>query len=213
MLITMITRSHIYPRASSHTKRHRLLRCVEYLCWSAGAALVVYAVFLLWSAADFQARETARLQAQQHELTQQHELIQETAPHVGELLGKISIARLGISAIVAEGVDDNTLRHAVGHFPESSLPDQPGNVALAGHRDTFFRALSRLRVKDIVTLETPRGKFEYEVIRTAVVTPSHVEYVRSSSPSDLTLVTCFPFHYVGPAPDRFVAQAVRIHPR
>ena len=203
----MITQSHIHPRASSHTKRHRLLRCVEYLCWSAGAVLVVYAVFWLWSAADFQARETARLQAQQHEP------IEETAPQAGDLLGKISIARLGISAIVAEGVDDSTLRHAVGHFPESSFPDQPGNVALAGHRDTFFRGLSRLRVNDIVTLETPRGKFEYEVIRTAVVTPRHVEYVRSSSPSDLTLVTCFPFHYVGPAPDRFIAQAVRIHPR
>jgi sortase A len=62
-------------------------------------------------------------------------------------------------------------------------------------------------------LETARGKFEYEVIRTAVVSPSHVEYARSSSPSDLTLVTCFPFHYVGPAPNRFIAQAVRIPPR
>jgi sortase A len=186
---------------------------VEYLCWFAGAVLVAYAVFWLWSAADFQARETARLQAQQHEFGQQHELIQETAPHAGELLGKISIARLGISAIVAEGVDDKTLRHAVGHFPQSSFPDQPGNVALAGHRDTFFRGLSRLRVKDIVMLETAHGKFEYEVIRTAVVSPSHVEYARSSSPSDLTLVTCFPFHYVGPAPNRFVVQAVRIHSR
>jgi len=207
MLITMITQSHIHPPASLHTKRHRLLRCVEYICWSAGAVLVAYAAFWVWSAADFQARETARLQAQQHEP------IEEARPHAGELLGKISIARLGISAIVAEGVDDKTLRHAVGHFPQSSFPDQPGNVALAGHRDTFFRGLSRLRVKDIVMLETARGKFEYEVIRTAVVSPSHVEYARSSSPSDLTLVTCFPFHYVGPAPDRFIAQAVRIPPR
>ena len=83
-------------------------------------------------------------------------------------------------------------------------------MALAGHRDTFFRGLANIKVKDLVMLETPSGKYQYEVVRTAVVGPQRVELVQPSSKSDLTLVTCFPFHYIGPAPERFIVQAMRI---
>ncbi len=140
---------------------------------------------------------------------QQHPA-QQVALREGDLFGKISIPRIGLSAIIAEGIDDRTLRHAVGHFPESSSPERPGTVALAGHRDTFFRALARIRVNDLVTLETSHGKYEYQVVHTAAVSPQHVELVQNSSESDLTLVTCFPFRYIGRAPQRFIVQAIRI---
>ena len=186
--------------------RFRLLRVIEYICWSAGTILLAYVGLSFWSSARFQQSETTHLKALQLAPVAQHPL------HPGDLLGKISVPRLGVSAIVAEGVDDKTLRHAVGHFPESSFPDQGGNVALAGHRDTFFRGLANIRVNDTIIFETPGGNFKYEVIHTAVVGPQHTELVRSSSPADLTLVTCFPFHYIGSAPKRFIVQAVRIRP-
>jgi sortase A len=131
-------------------------------------------------------------------------------PAPGDLLGKLSIPRIGLSAIVAEGVDTGTLRRAVGHIPGTAIPEESGNVALAGHRDTFFRDLGRVRMNDIIDLETPAGAYQYRVMRTAVVGPQDVELLQSSAGPELTLITCYPFHNVGPAPERFVVQAMRV---
>jgi sortase A len=127
----------------------------------------------------------------------------------GDPFGRISIPRIGLSAMVAEGDDDDTLRHAVGHIPGTAAPWGAGNVALAGHRDTFFRGLARVRLDDVIVLETLRGTFRYRVERITVVGPQQIELLQPSS-SDLTLVTCFPFHYVGPAPQRYIVQALRL---
>ncbi|HEY4660218.1 MAG TPA: class D sortase, partial [Terriglobales bacterium] len=124
--------------------------------------------------------------------------------------GRISIPRVGVSSIVEEGVDDSTLRRAVGHFPDSHAPGDEGTVALAGHRDTFFRGLAHVRLNDLIVVETTRGTYKYQVVRTSVVEPTDTQVLRSSSQSDLTLVTCFPFRYIGPAPQRFIVQSRRI---
>ena len=184
--------------------RDAILRAIEFGCWSAGILAIVSVVLISWWSATFQAKAAKRLETLE-QLPVQRRMFQP-----GDPFGKISIPRIGVSAIVAEGIDETTLRHAVGHFPESSTPETAGTVALAGHRDTFFRGLANVRLNDLVTLETPNGKYQYAVVRTAVVGPQHVELVRPSSKSDLVLVTCFPFHYVGPAPQRFVVQAMRI---
>jgi sortase A len=127
----------------------------------------------------------------------------------GDPFGRISIPRIGLSAMVAEGDDEDTLRHAVGHIPGTAAPWGAGNVALAGHRDTFFRGLSRVRLDDVIELETLRGTFKYRVERITVVGPQDVEVVQSPE-WDLTLVTCFPFHYVGPAPQRYIVHGTRV---
>ncbi len=111
--------------------------------------------------------------------------------------------------MVAEGDDDDTLRHAVGHIPGTAAPWGAGNVALAGHRDTFFRGLSRVRLDDVIELETLRGTFKYRVERITVVGPQDIQVVQSPQ-WDLTLVTCFPFHYVGAAPQRYIVQGLRL---
>jgi sortase A len=124
------------------------------------------------------------------------------------LVGKISIPRLGISAIVKEGIDDDTLGIAVGHFPSTPLPDQPGNVAVSAHRDTFFRNLKDVRRNDDITLTTGRGSYLYRVISYKVVHPTDVSVLASSlGENTLTLVTCYPFYFVGPAPKRFIVRA------
>jgi len=148
-------------------------------------------------------------------------------PRPGDPLGRLSIPRIGLSAIVAEGDDENTLRHAVGHIPGSAFPadsvnsnikpgwshrtaENIGNIALAAHRDTFFRPLKRVQPNDLIVLETPRGKYQYKVARIAIVKPERIDLLQPSAKSQLTLVTCFPFRYIGPAPERFVVQAFQI---
>ncbi len=122
-------------------------------------------------------------------------------------LGRIEIPRVGVSAPILEGVDDRTIRRAVGHFPETPLPPDAGNVALAAHRTTLFYGLRHIRVGDAITLTTPKGAFRYTVARTWVVVPTDVSVLDDSAGRTLTLVTCYPFDYEGSAPKRFIVRA------
>ncbi len=148
----------------------------------------------------------------------QHEKAEESRPAEGDVIGRVSLARLNLSAIVREGVSDRTLSVAVGHVPTTALPGQPGNFALAAHRDTLFRALKDVHLHDLVTVESPSRSFQYEVLATKIVQPSDVSVLQSDgggliASSDrapeklLTLITCYPFRYVGSAPKRFIVEA------
>lgn len=123
------------------------------------------------------------------------------------LIGRLDIPRLGVSAIVRKGVDDRTLRRAVGHLPETALPGDAGNVALAAHRDTFFGPLQWAREGDRIRLRTPDGDFNYVVRETSIVEPTDLSVLAPTSGATLTLITCYPFNYVGPAPQRFIVRA------
>src|SRR5258707_5527183 len=112
---------------------------------------------------------------------------------IGAPLGRIEISSLGVGAMILEGDDDKTLRHGVGHIPGTAVPGQPGNVALAGHRDTFFRALRNIHKDDEITLETLSGAHHYIVDRIQIVLPGDIALLDHSSDSILTLVTCYPF--------------------
>ena len=124
--------------------------------------------------------------------------------------GRIRISSIGLSAMILEGVDQKTLQRAVGHFPGTALPGQPGNVVLTGHRDTFFRALRNISEGDEIVLETFDGAYRYRVDLTQVVDPGHTEVLNGSDDAILTLVTCYPFVFVGPAPQRYIVRAHRI---
>ena len=112
-----------------------------------------------------------------------------------------------MSALVAEGVDGPTLAVGVGHFPRTAFPGERGNVALAGHRDTVFRRLEDVLRGDVVRLTTPDGVFAYRVEWVEVVDPTRTEVVESVDEPVLTLVTCYPFTFVGRAPLRYVVRA------
>jgi len=128
----------------------------------------------------------------------------------GGLIGRIEIPRLGVSVIVVEGVDRLILRRSVGHIPGTALPGEAGNVGISGHRDTFFRPLRNIRRDDIITLTTLLGEYRYRVVFTKVVSPSDVGVLDPSGNEILTLVTCYPFYFVGGAPDRFIVRAERV---
>ena len=128
-------------------------------------------------------------------------------PAAGTPLGRIEIPRLGVSAIVRAGSDARTLRLAVGHIGGTALPGEPGNVGLAAHRDTFFRRLGEIREDDQVRLVTRDGTFIYQVAGTQVVEPNEVWVLDPTAEPALTLVTCYPFRFVGAAPRRFIVRA------
>jgi sortase A len=125
----------------------------------------------------------------------------------GALLGRIEISRLDLSAIVREGDDVATLRRAVGHIPGTALPGEFGNAGLAGHRDTFFRSLKDVRVGDRIVVSTPDSVVRYTVTDARVVDPTDLSVLDPTSARTLTLVTCYPFTYIGPAPKRYVVTA------
>jgi LPXTG-site transpeptidase (sortase) family protein len=126
------------------------------------------------------------------------------------IVAKIEVPRLRMSAIAREGVDVRTLRGSVGHVPGTALPGEPGNAAFAAHRDTFFRPLEGIRSGDVIVVTTADGVHRYTVVGTRVVEPTEVSVLRSTDRSQLTLVTCYPFAYVGSAPQRFIVQAVLV---
>ena len=129
---------------------------------------------------------------------------------IGGLIGRLEIPRLELSVVIIEGDDSKTLRRAVGHIPATPIPGQTGNVALTGHRDTFFRPLRKIRVNDIIVLTTLQGEYHYRVVSTRVVSPDNVAVLNASDGESLTLVTCYPFYFVGSAPSRFIVRAERI---
>jgi sortase A len=130
----------------------------------------------------------------------------------GSLVGRIEIPRLFLSVVVVEGVDKTSLRRAVGHIPGTALPGEAGNVGLAGHRDTFFRALKDLKIKDEIQVSTLHGNFQYEVVSQRIVQPQDVWVLAPSDENVLTLVTCYPFYFVGPAPKRWIVRARQVSP-
>ena len=131
------------------------------------------------------------------------------APAAGAALGRIDIPRLGVSAVVRAGSDARTLRLAVGHIPGTAYPGEAGNVGLAGHRDTFFRKLRNIKTGDTIRIATGDGIYSYLVEETRIVNPSDVWVLDPVDHEVLTLVTCYPFTYIGSAPQRFIVRAQR----
>lgn len=124
-----------------------------------------------------------------------------------ELIGRIEIPRVKVSAVVKEGVDTTTLSRAVGHVPNTALPGEAGNIGVAAHRDTFFRGLRNVQKGDTIRVVTLAGVYVYQVEGMKIVWPKNVEVLDPTPDPRLTLVTCYPFNFVGSAPKRFIVQA------
>jgi sortase A len=129
---------------------------------------------------------------------------------VGEPIGTLEITRLGLSGVVVEGDSDAVLDRAIGHLPDTPLPWKDGNSALAAHRDTVFRPLRDVRLGDVLRLKTPHGDFDYRVSETLIVKPNEVWVLDPTPVTTLTLISCWPFNYIGNAPERFIVRAERI---
>jgi sortase A len=207
----------------------RTLRWTQRVLFAGAVVLLGYCAFVAADAWIFEQRESHHLQS----LLDDHNA--GGGPATNGLIGRLEIPRLGLSVMLMEGDDARTLRRAVGHIPGTPLPGQPGNAALSGHRDTFFRPLRNIRENDLILVTTLHGTYRYRVVSTQIVAPNDVAVLNASTPTHrnrvdvagnqasladdgsasqgeiLTLVTCYPFYFVGAAPDRFIVRAERLH--
>ena len=186
------------------------------LRWSRNVFLIIgllalsYVGFALLDARLYQAEQARLFERALKETNLARAESPAIAVSEGSPLGRVEISAVGLTVMVLEGTDEGTLRRAVGHIRGTPLPGQRGNVALAGHRDTFFRGLRKIRVNDEITLTTLSGSYRYRVDSTKVVKPEETEVLEDDGDDILTLVTCYPFNFVGSAPSRFIVRAHRV---
>jgi sortase A len=129
----------------------------------------------------------------------------------GSWIARLEAPSVHLSATVLEGSDDDTLARAAGHIEDTALPGQPGNLAIAGHRDTIFRPVRKLRVGDPLIVRTRDRVYRYRVTRLFVVKPEDVYVLDPTRQPTLTLVTCYPFEFIGHAPKRFIVRAEMVN--
>jgi sortase A len=125
----------------------------------------------------------------------------------GKPLAVLSIPKLHLEVPVFEGTDDVTLDRGVGRITGTARPGQPGNLGIAGHRDGFFRGLKDVTTGDEIKLALPEGSATYVVDQITVVTPQDVSVLQPRPNPSITLVTCFPFYFMGSAPERYIVSA------
>lgn len=200
------------------TKQQMLLpmRTDSVLWWSRNVFLILgfltlsYVGYVLLDARLYQAAQTRRFEL----ALKGTNLARAESPVVtgreGSTLGRIEIQQIGLAAMILEGTSEETLHRAVGHIQGTPLPGQSGNVAIAGHRDTFFRGLRNIQLGDEITVTTLSGSHHYRVDSTKVVDPQQTEVLDDAGGDTLTLVTCYPFNFIGSAPRRFIVRARKI---
>jgi len=188
---------------------HRAARVAARCLFTAGFLALGYTACVAIDVRAYQKHAQARFETAQHEPA----AVVSTVPGDGDSIGQIRIPRLGLSTMLVQGDSPANLQRAVGHLADSALPGEDGNVVLAGHRDTFFRPLQRVRAGDSIIVRSRTADYEYRVDSLAVVAADAVEVLEPTGGRTLTLITCFPFTYVGPAPKRFIVRAHQIGAR
>ena len=193
-------------------KKNRAAAWIEICLWAAGCLALGYYAFV-WGRAQYDQAEGNW--ALEHTLPGNPDSTRDKPTPArdnleGDLVGRIEIPRLDLAAIVFEGTSDDTLSRGVGHLRGSARPGERGNLVLAGHRDTFFRELRNIREGDEVTVRGRDGEFQYRVESTTVVHPDQTEVLRAGEGATLTMITCYPFRYIGNAPERFIVRAKMI---
>ena len=187
------------------------LRWTQWVLFASAFLLLGYCVFVLTNAWFFQKRANAELErlVQVRVSNPTPRTVPPRVLAIGDLIGRIEVPRLGLSVVVIEGSGAPVLRRAAGHIEGTGMPGRAGNIGVAAHRDTYFRPLRNIQLNDLIKLTTARAEYRYRVVSTKVVSPSEVSVLRPDSNEILTLVTCYPFFLVGPAPSRFIVRAER----
>jgi sortase A len=159
----------------------------------------------------FETVEARRYQSEQTAAFERAARTQTIPPRIaaGGIVGMLDVPRLKLTTPVIQGDDDRTLQRAVGHLPDTPMPWEAGNSAIAAHRDGLFRPLKNVKVGDEIRFRTTREELRYRVTATSIVEPDDLSVLRPRSKAALTLITCYPFYYVGTAPQRFVVHAER----
>ncbi len=194
-------------RNVSPARSQTLLRWTQGLLFLTGILALGYVGYTLLEARLYQASAKQFLATQIQVEKDQPQTQPKPPVKQGDVLARMDIPRLGMSLAVLQGTTSRILRLGAGHIEGTPLPGETGNVGIAGHRDTFFRGLKDIRQNDEIQLQTATGLSHYQVEWARVVAPDDVSVLAPSTESTITLVTCYPFYFVGPAPNRFVVRA------
>jgi sortase A len=125
-------------------------------------------------------------------------------PEQGENIGALSIPKINQSLPILHGTDEDELEKGVGHYAKSVLPGELDNSVLSGHRDTVFRRLGELEKGDLLIVETRAGVFTYQIYSIRIVDQNDTSVIVPSDRAILTLSTCYPFNFIGDAPERYI---------
>jgi sortase A len=201
--------------ASRPADRNQILRWSRNVLLFVGFLALGYCAFVLLDTTLYQSYQNLRFEEQlgnsrSTSASARSAAAQPLVPMPDGALGRIEIPRIGLNAMIMEGTGGRTLRRAVGHIPGTALLGKHGNAGIAGHRDTFFRPLRNVQHDDEITLTTLGGTYHYLVDSFQVVAPEDIQVLDDSGDTLLTLVTCYPFYFVGPAPKRFIVRAHRM---
>jgi sortase A len=192
-------------RSSARTPRQLALLVIERLLLVVALAAFGYVAGSVGGAALYQDYESRQLDEVLRGAPPTAE--GQVTPVVRRVLGRLEIPTLGVSTIVREGEDARTLQLAIGHIAGTALPGTAGNMGLAGHRDTFFRKLREIDRGDVIRMVAVEGTYTYVVESTQIVDPDDLWVLDPTPEPSLTLVTCYPFTYIGEAPERFIVRA------
>ncbi len=203
--MTSITENRAYLR-----RGWRLLGWIRYFLLIFGVCALSYVAYTLLHARLYQQRANDALDQEIQGREQSADNLSGRTAKEGEVLGRIDIPRIGLTVAILQGTKSKTLRLGAGHIRGTPLPGQGGNVGIAGHRDTWFRNLKDIRTGDEILIETVTGLSKYKVDWAQIVAPNDTSVLAPSAESAITLVTCYPFYYVGPAPKRFVVHARKL---
>lgn len=155
---------------------------------------------------EWEARQAEELKELKGKATSRPSALSYNLPK-GEIVAKLEIPKIGLDTIIVEGIDNSTLKKGPGHYPGTVLPGQRGNCIIASHRDTFFRNVGELDINDPIKVSMAGYNYTYVVTNKQVVKPTDLTPMNPTSYPALTLITCYPFHYIGPAPKRYIVTA------
>lgn len=188
----------------------RFLQIFSVILLIAGIGLVAYAVSEIFHGEQQvkKARAEAEQLLEKHKNADRELTVDDFQFEVGDVIGNLYIPKLDRELPIIEGTDPEELEKGVGHLRESALPTQNDQILLSGHRDTVFRNFDQLELGDTFVIKLPYGTFEYEIYDTEIVSADDTTVIRSTAPDEiLTVTTCYPFYYIGNAPERFVFYA------
>lgn len=190
------------------------MRKISMLLFAVGIVIVGYGLFTLW---DTKVREGKNLEEAKSFLENRDSPELPTifptdfAPGMGETIGVLQIPKLESELPIIEGTHEDELAEGVGHYGGTAFPLQNDQIVLSGHRETVFRRMGELQLGDIMTVQLPYGDFDYEIVETKVVDANDLTVIVPTSPNEvLTVTTCYPFNFVGTAPDRYIITALPV---
>lgn len=204
----------IRKRGGAAPSLARVLRGLAWVTIASGSFLLALPVFVSvesaftqWSG-ERELAQAARISRETIVGRRPSALVNRPSPRTGSVLGKFQVPRLELSYVVLEGTDNRTLDKSIGHVAGTARIGEPGNIGIAGHRNTHFRKLEWIRRGDEVVLSGSAGEYRYHVEWVRLFDPDDLEVLNPEHGPAVTLVTCFPFEYVGSAPLRFVVRAL-----